>query len=129
MRIDYVKQSFTTAGVTCEYPAGYVEPCPAFYQCLNPLAENSYAALNALAVAGAGDYATQVKTRALAYFTALQQVSAQLQTLAEPTRRMMIAIRFTRRGCFMSPPVRLPRSFSLWLPIATRRLPAATHLD
>jgi len=84
----YVKQSFTTAGVACEYPAGYVEPYPAFYQRLNHLAETSHVALSALDVAGQGDYATRVKARALAYFTALGSVSAQLQTLAEKELRL-----------------------------------------
>ncbi|MCB0122128.1 MAG: DUF3160 domain-containing protein, partial [Caldilineaceae bacterium] len=84
----YVKQSFTTAMIACEYPAGYVEPYPAFYQQLNELATGSAAAVRALDVAAQGDYAQSVKERALTYFTALESISAQLQTLAEKELRL-----------------------------------------
>lgn len=84
----YVKQSFTTVMVTCEYPAGYVEPYPAFYEQLKELATSSAAAVQALNVAAHGDHAQSVKARALSYFTALGAVSAQLQTLAEKELRL-----------------------------------------
>lgn len=84
----YVKQSFTTAGVLCEYPAGYVEPYPAFYQRLQQLATTSHTALSAFNIATQGDYATYVKQRALDYFTALNSVATQLQTLAEKELRL-----------------------------------------
>lgn len=84
----YVKQSFTTAMVACEYPAGYVEPYPAFYQQLNQLATSSAGALATLDVAAQGEQAQRVKTRALDYFSALAAVSTQLQLLAEKELRL-----------------------------------------
>ena len=41
----YVKQSRTTGGITCEYPAGYVEPYPEFYAALGGFADAGLRAL------------------------------------------------------------------------------------
>ncbi|MEZ4869576.1 MAG: DUF3160 domain-containing protein [Caldilineaceae bacterium] len=84
----YVKQSFTTAGVVCEYPAGYVEPYPVFYQALRAFADRSSAALSGLAATSDNDYATYVRERALTYFQAVSSVATQLATLAAKELRL-----------------------------------------
>ena len=83
----YVKQSFTTHEVLCEYPAGYVEPYPAFYAALAQLAQDVNQVLNTFPLAPGASGAT-TRDRIVTYFANLQAVSLQLQTLAEKELRL-----------------------------------------
>jgi hypothetical protein len=107
----HVKQSFT-GGVACEYPAGYVEPYPAFYAAVRDYARAGYEALTSL------DLTTDIKAeqvllqlenddfritsinrlfpddvstlrdKVLAYFEHLEYVTTMLQTIAEKELRL-----------------------------------------
>ena len=44
----YVKQSYTTAQIVCEFPSVFVEPYPAFYQALYDFAQSGYTAVNSI---------------------------------------------------------------------------------
>jgi hypothetical protein len=47
----YAKQSYT-ASISCEYPAGFVEPRPAFWQQMKTLADTTAAAISRLPLSG-----------------------------------------------------------------------------
>ena len=79
----YIKQSYTTAQVLCEYPAGYVEPYPAFYAGLHDYAQAGYAALATLDAATVGSSELFVIDEARAHFGNVMEIAAQLETLAE----------------------------------------------
>lgn len=83
----YVKQSFTPGEVLCEYPAGYVEPYPAFYAALAQLAQDVQQVLNRVPLAG-NDHGVATRERIVSYFSNLAVVSQQLQTLAEKELRL-----------------------------------------
>ncbi|MEM7029310.1 MAG: DUF3160 domain-containing protein [Chloroflexota bacterium] len=93
----YVKQSVTTMQVLCEYPAGYVEPYPEFYQAVYQFAattQNRFANLdlllktdndqNHLANQGLllGTNNEWMLERLFIYFNQVMAVMAQLETLA-----------------------------------------------
>jgi len=83
----YVKQSFTNQEVTCEYPAGYVEPYPAFYAALAQLAHDVQQVLATVPLpTSASGQTTQGKI--VTYLDNLLAVSQQLQTLAEKELRL-----------------------------------------
>ena len=79
----YIKQSYTTMQVLCEYPAGYIEPYPAFYTGLHDYAQAGYAALGALDATTVGLSELQVIAEARIYFNNVMEIAAQLETLAE----------------------------------------------
>jgi len=83
----YVKQSFTTAGILCEYPAGYVEPHPAFYAALYDFAQTGYETLDKPGLI-ISENALGIRARAMAYFQNVMSIAAQLQTLAEKELRL-----------------------------------------
>lgn len=84
----YVKQSFTTAGVVCEYPAGYVEPYPAFYEALRNYAQSSVAALAGLKSASSNEAANAVQERASVYLQNLSEVAETLRVMSEKELRL-----------------------------------------
>lgn len=84
----YVKQSFTTMEAVCEYPAGYVEPYPAFYAALADFGRAGHAVAEQLTPPAQFEAANAVRQRALDYFGSVQFVAARLQTLAEKELRM-----------------------------------------
>jgi hypothetical protein len=79
----YVKQSFTTVMIACEYPAGYVEPYPAFYAALQAYAQAGQRALASLAVDPHAEMAQAARQNGLDYFSRVDAVAEQLHTLAE----------------------------------------------
>lgn len=81
----YAKQSFTTVMVTCEYPAGYVEPYPEFYAAMHDYARASHNALSAVqqSVALPG-----LNERVLPYFQRVMDVAQMLQGMAEKELRL-----------------------------------------
>lgn len=85
----YAKQSFTTSQVMCEYPAGYVEPYPEFYQALYDFAE---AGKTALAQFDSSDFSSEYnirsKEQASTYFDNVMAIAEQLKTLAEKELRL-----------------------------------------
>lgn len=83
----YVKQSMTTAMAVCEYPAGYVEPYPAFYAALAAYAQTGQRALGALNAQSLSADAQQILQRALDHFGNVQVIAGQLQNLAEKELR------------------------------------------
>lgn len=93
----YAKQSYT-AGISCEYPAGYVEPYPAVYARLRQLTSEASRRIGALDVAvllsaGAEPAATrEVVKRQAAFLTAMAETFATLETLA---RKELAAKPFT----------------------------------
>ncbi|MFN8492121.1 MAG: DUF3160 domain-containing protein [Caldilineaceae bacterium] len=84
----YVKQSFSTVQVTCSYPAGYVEPYPAFYGALHDYAQRSHAALTQVDVSHLAESATTVQRNALQYFERVMAIAERLRTLAEKELRL-----------------------------------------
>lgn len=82
----YVKQSFTNQEVLCEYPAGYVEPYPAFYAALAQLAHDIRQMLVAVPLTTTSGQTTRNKI--VTYLDNLLAVSKQLQTLAEKELRL-----------------------------------------
>ncbi len=106
----YIKQSFSF-GITCEYPAGYVEPYPAFYAAVRDYAQVGYDTFMSLDLTTdekaqqvlsqienlpAKDYFSNVDwilpdnvlIKALAYFRHLKYVATMLQTMAEKELRL-----------------------------------------
>ena len=71
----YSPQSFT-AELSCEYPAGYVDPYPAFYTAMEQLAHAGRAALDA----------TTHDARLVAFFDHMAQTMARLRVMAERER-------------------------------------------
>lgn len=84
----YVKQSFTTAQILCQYPAGYVEPYPAFFASLYDYAQRSHIALAQVAAGPLGEPATGVQTKALQYFERVMAIAQRLRSLAEKELRL-----------------------------------------
>ena len=82
----YVKQS-VTEGTLCSYPAGYVEPYPAFYAALRDYAQAGRALFAGLPDAGFPDD-TGFIGRAVANFALLESAAAQLETLADKELRL-----------------------------------------
>lgn len=83
----YVKQSFTPGEVTCDYPAGYVEPYPAFFAALQQLAHDLRPVLEAVPVWPGGKDGKLLQG-ILTYLDNLHTISGQLQTLAEKELRL-----------------------------------------
>lgn len=81
----YVKHSFTGM-VTCEYPAGYVEPYPAFYAAVQDYARVGREAI--MATTFFEENAPGLRQTALAYFEHLESVATMLQTMAEKELRL-----------------------------------------
>jgi len=79
----YVKHSFR-AGTICEYPAGYVEPYPAFYAAVQDYARAGRDAIMATTFLNASG----LRQTALAYFEHLETVATMLQTMAEKELRL-----------------------------------------
>jgi hypothetical protein len=84
----YTKQSYTTSYPVCEYPAGYVEPYPAFFAAVQDYANFGQTLLNYLnpndlTKEGRATYQTAAK-----YFSNLATIARQLQTLAEKELRL-----------------------------------------
>ncbi len=75
----YVKQSMTTAQITCSFPAAYVEPVPEFYRALYALGDNSYNTLSRIEIS----QWPQSKKSLLAYFDRVRSIAAQLEAIAE----------------------------------------------
>ena len=73
----YGKQSYT-AFPSCEYPTGYVEPYPAFYDRLAFFAAEAGRRMKTADLLGA----EHVRTRQLAYFAHLETTMKRLSTLA-----------------------------------------------
>lgn len=72
----YVKQSYTSGGMTCEYPDGYVEPVPAFYEHMAQLGQDGLDLLNGLPLPSPLD------AQAVYYFQHLAAVSTTLADMA-----------------------------------------------
>lgn len=83
----YVKQSFSSGEITCEYPAGYVEPYPAFYAALQQLAQDVRLVLSNVPLPP-DDIGNATRERIFVYLDNLIVVSSQLQTLAEKELRL-----------------------------------------
>jgi hypothetical protein len=79
----YVKQSVTTVYFSCQYPAGYVEPYPAFYKALREYAQAGRDALTGLDNTGLGQDSLFSRTNALQYFDRLITIAGRLRVLAE----------------------------------------------
>jgi hypothetical protein len=77
----YAKQSYTTAGVICEYPDAYVEPYPQFFAALVRFAEHGLQLLTDLALPLRNE--TQIVS---AYFDRLRGAASILQAMAEHQR-------------------------------------------
>jgi hypothetical protein len=80
----YVKQSFVV--MKCEYPAGYVEPYPAFYAAVQDYARVGREAI--MATTFFKEKASGLRQTALAYFEHLESVATMLQTMAEKELRL-----------------------------------------
>lgn len=83
----YAKQSFTSVMILCEYPAGYVEPYPAFFAALGAYAQMGQQSLNALDALSLPQEAQRVRQAALDYFARVQVIAGRLQVLAEKELR------------------------------------------
>jgi hypothetical protein len=111
----YVKQSYT-AGVTCDFPDGYVEPNPAFFAQVK-----AYAAAGA-ALVGTLDLSADVQlgTDLATYFAHLGDVAAILQRMAEQQRTGMphdqAAIDFINRAVRFQPGCGGPAGATGWYP-------------
>jgi hypothetical protein len=75
----YVKQSVTMM-VACEYPEGYVEPYPEFYQALYDYAQAGHEVLSGLSQTGNWSY---IQEKALKYFSNVMSAARQLKNLAD----------------------------------------------
>jgi hypothetical protein len=82
----YVKQSFTM-GILCEYPAGYVEPYPAFYAAIRDYARAGRDALVSINPISEPE-AEKIRQQAFVYFEHLEFVTTMLQTMAEKELRL-----------------------------------------
>jgi hypothetical protein len=76
-----LKQSYTS-GLICEYPAGYVEPYPAFYAALRAYAAAGGALFAGLAPDGRTPLGGLVREQARAHFGALAAAAGRLEALA-----------------------------------------------
>lgn len=83
----YVKQSFTQEQVSCEYPAGYVEPYPAFYAAMALLAEDVGQVLASMPLPANGNN-SETRSQIIIYLNNLADVSSQLEILAEKELRL-----------------------------------------
>ncbi|NUM45260.1 MAG: DUF3160 domain-containing protein [Anaerolineales bacterium] len=83
----YAKQSVTEM-VTCEYPAGYVEPYPGFYAALKAYAQAGWDLFDKLPKASLSPEANEISWQAIAYFSHLGAVAERLQTMAEKELRL-----------------------------------------
>jgi len=79
----YVKQSFTEDQALCEYPAGYVEPYPAFYAAMETLAEDVSLVLGSIPLS-----TNSARNQITTYLNNLADVSGQLKILAEKELRL-----------------------------------------
>ena len=77
----YVAQGYMS--LACEYPAGYVEPYPAFYTSLEAYTQASHDTLAALDTTRFNPYARQIVGQAMMHFEAQSGTMAQLAVLAE----------------------------------------------
>jgi len=82
----YVKQTYT-ASIMCQYPAGYVEPAPDFYQAAYNYGKAGYLLYDSLPAAASDEAALSLKSTAQTYFWNLMQASLQLKTMAEKELR------------------------------------------
>ncbi len=83
----YVKETYTMRPV-CQYPAGYVEPYPAFYAALKDYAQAGRAVLEHIDLAGLGEEVQKLMERALGYLDHLKEVASRLQAMAEKELRL-----------------------------------------
>jgi hypothetical protein len=83
----YVKQS-VTAMPACEYPAGYVEPYPAFYSAVGDYARQGQQAFEHLDPAMLNDEERALLVVASTYFEQLAAVTGQLRTMSEKELRL-----------------------------------------
>lgn len=79
----YTKQSFTTAQILCEYPAGYVEPYPEFYGGLKDMAAFGHNTVARLVENQPPAEAKEILQATLDYFAGVAEIAEQLQILAE----------------------------------------------
>jgi hypothetical protein len=87
----YVKEPYTGV-LICDYPAGYVEPYPAFYEALGAYADMGAALFAGLSKSGDAESAEieeSIREMATAYFGHLRQLAGRLQTLAEKELRQL----------------------------------------
>ena len=82
----YVKQSVTAIPI-CEYPAGYVEPYPAFYAALADYAATGRALVAALDATALDEIEQEQREAIVDYFEHLGTVAGQLHTIAEKELR------------------------------------------
>ncbi|MGA1870192.1 MAG: DUF3160 domain-containing protein [bacterium] len=72
----YVKQSYT-AYILCEYPDGYVEPLPGFYEKLEYLASQAKDTFSSI------DISSQLQSQYISYYTNFAETMRMLRTLAQ----------------------------------------------
>ena len=72
----YAKQSYT-GGITCEYPDGYVEPVPAFYQAVVELSDKGVAFCKEFKTELEKIYGVEY------YFSNLKEIAGKLKVIAE----------------------------------------------
>lgn len=82
----YAKQSVTGIPL-CEYPAGYVEPYPAFYQAIVDYARAGTTLFTGLDINALGGDAQVLRDEVTAYFAHLDAVAQRLQSMAEKELR------------------------------------------
>jgi hypothetical protein len=78
----YVKQSFTMQ-LSCEYPAGYVEPYPSCYTAMQEYAKMGKKLFNNLNLKRLTNEEQAICKMSIDYFEHLETVTQRLQTLAE----------------------------------------------
>ena len=83
----YSKQSYTFEPL-CEYPAGYVEPYPEFYEAVQDYAKFGQALFNQINPNNLTEMGQETYQMAMAYFEKLESIAGQLQTLAEKELRL-----------------------------------------
>jgi len=84
----YIKQSYSTVQVACEYPAGYVEPYPEFYAALYDFAATNQAVLMGLDLSVLESRALDMQERAVTYYDNVMVIADQLRVLAEKELRL-----------------------------------------
>ncbi len=77
----YAKQPYT-AGVECEYPAGYVEPYPATYACIRKLVEDLAERLEAFPFSKATKRFEPIQKRQVDFLKRMATTLARLEDLA-----------------------------------------------
>jgi hypothetical protein len=82
----YAKQS-TTVPIICSYPAGYVEPYPAFYAAVARYAEAGRRTFEQISATSLTDEGREIQRTAADYFANLAQVAGRLGQLAEKELR------------------------------------------